>query len=174
MTATGHRRALAFALCALIAQPLPATADSSLETAGTVLQIVLPAAAAVCAINQHRGAEFFAGLAAQAIVVHGLKTALGDSKINRRPDGGTHGFPSGHVAAATYGAVSLARKCFPDRPVLKVISYGLALAVAISRYNANRHTAAQIGAGALTGYFANGITVSADHGRLGLGYSLKF
>ena len=141
---------------------------------GDVLELALPIAAGVCAYRQDRGPEFVAGLVVNQAVVNGLKGGLGHSSVNLRPDGNYEGFPSGHMAAATYGATSLARKCYADRPGLKVVTYGLAALVGLSRIAADRNDVWQVGAGAVVGYFANGITFSSGPGSIGIGYSLKF
>lgn len=152
----------------------PLQADETFTKTGDVLQIVLPAIAGVCAINQGRGAEFGAGLVATEAVTHGLKAGLGKTKVNQRPDGSYHGMPSGHTALAVFGATSIARKCAPDRPVLGALAFGAAALVAASRVDAGRHNVGQVAAGALVGYLGNGITADFSTGRLALGYSMSF
>lgn len=168
-------RVLGTALAVMLAAQGPALADSSdFEKAGDVLQYALPLAAGYCAVQQHREKEFATGFVVQTAIVQGLKYGLGDAGINQRPNGEGHGFPSGHTATAFYGATNLARKCFKDKPVLGAIAYGAAVAVGLSRIAADKHDPLQVGVGAVIGVFSNGITVSAEKGRIGLGYSLNF
>ena len=163
-------------LAGLLSLPGSARAgdDDTLEVAGNVLQVLLPAAAGYCAYRQDRGKDFLAGFVSQAVVVQTFRIGLGESEINQRPSGSYHGFPSGHTAAAVFGATNLARKCFPDRPALGALAYGLALIVGVSRVDSDRHTVEQVAAGALLGYFANGVTVSVGPGKFWLGYSFHF
>lgn len=149
-------------------------ANETLTKTGDVLQILLPAMAGICALSQGRGAEFGAGFVTSEVVTQGLKAGLGKAKINRRPDGSFHGMPSGHTSMAVFGATSLARKCGPDRPVLGALAYGAAALVAASRVDAGKHTVGQVAAGALVGYFANGVTAEFSSGRVSLGYSMNF
>ena len=151
-----------------------AAAADDFETAGDVLAVLLPLSAGYCAVRQGEGGDFLAGFLAQGVVVGGLKYGLGESDLNQRPNGQYQGFPSGHMSAATFGATSLAQKCFPETPALGALAYGLALAVGASRIEADKHNAGQVAVGAVIGYFANGVTVSAGPGSFSLGYTLNF
>lgn len=155
-------------------QPALAGGTQTVEDIGDFLSVLLPLSAGYCAVQQGEGADFLAGFLAQGVVVGGLKYGLGESDLNQRPNGEYQGFPSGHMSAATFGATSLARKCVPERPVLGALAYGLALAVGASRIEADKHNAGQVAAGAVIGYFANGVTVSAGPGSFSLGYTLHF
>lgn len=177
LSLTSCAGALALAALLAVAPVVPyarAGDTQAAETAGTVLAAALPLAAGWCAVRQHQGKDFLAGFVAQAAVVEGLKYGLGENPINERPNGHWQGFPSGHMSAATFGATSLAQKCVPDRPWLGALAYALALGVGVSRVQADKHNPAQVAAGAVVGYFANGVTVSAEPGKLGLGYTLNF
>ncbi|WP_255522458.1 phosphatase PAP2 family protein [Paracoccus sp. NBH48] len=59
--------------------------------------------------------------------------------------------PSGHSAAAGFGAADLAGKCWEDDPALGAAAYGAAGLTAFSRVQAGEHTADQALAGALIG-----------------------
>jgi len=84
-------------------------------------------------------------------VIQGLKYGLGDAAINDRPIGQSHGFPSGHTAAAASGATDLALHCAPgDRAVAAASAAAIAL-VAGSRVGADEHTVLQVVAGAALG-----------------------
>ncbi len=114
------------------------------ERIATAVQLALPLAAEVCAIRQDRGKDFLAAFAVETAAVQGLKYGLGSAPINQRPNGGSHGFPSGHSALAMLGATDLARRCVPDRPVLGALAYGTALAVAASRLHTRDHDGPQV------------------------------
>ena len=137
---------------ALVAATLlatPATADP-FEDFGTTMKYGLPLAAAVCAADQGRFEDFAIRGAAQAVIVLGLKAVFDGTEIGMRPSGAGRGFPSGHSAAAGFGAGDLAGKCFDD-PALGAAAYGAAGLTAASRVHAGEHTPAQVLAGSLIG-----------------------
>lgn len=69
-----------------------------------------------------RGAgEYLIRFVTLEIVVHGTKHRLGELPINQRPSGGNLGFPSGHSAAASFGASALVPECIPKSPILKAV-----------------------------------------------------
>lgn len=166
--------------CAVLALSLGLTAPAHADTfdaenrAATAVQIALPVLAGICAVRQGRGKSFAAGFAVETAVVQGLKYGLGDAALNRRPNGGDRGFPSGHAALAMFGATDLARNCFPDKPVLGALAYGTALAVAASRVHTENHNVGQALSGLAIGYFADGVTVGAGANGVSLGYSMSF
>jgi membrane-associated phospholipid phosphatase len=151
----------------------PLAAGSSFEAFGDVMQIVLPGAAAVCAGRQDDLVPYSARLVGQIAVTQGLKYGLGDRPINQRPNGGTHGFPSGHTAAAFYGASYLANNCLQTGGQ-KAVAYGLAVAVGASRLHANQHDLAQVVAGALVGYMFDNVAVSFSGDRIGISRRYAF
>jgi len=158
----------------LISAALPAQADDRFAKFGDALQIALPLAALSCAVNQGRAGETVLGFAAQAVAVNGSKAALRDARINQRPDGAGRGFPSGHSASAMYGAANLAKFCYQGRPALQFASYSLALAVGLSRLDADRHTPLQVAAGLAVGYFANGLRLKLRKHSVMLSYTWTF
>lgn len=162
-----------FIAAALLA-PFSAQADQDFTRFGDVMQIALPLAAFACAVPQDRAIETASGYFLQALVVRSSKHALGNAALNQRPDGTGRGFPSGHTTSAMYGATNLAEKCYPDRPLLRAASYGMALAVGLSRIDADRHTAAQVAAGMLLGYSVNGLSIDIQDKSFSIGYSTKF
>jgi membrane-associated phospholipid phosphatase len=167
-----NRRQMAFPQpAAIIPLQFPRTCDQSMYDGPSGSQVrssrlkSLPLAALACAARQGRAGETVLGFAAQAAVVNGSKAALRDAQINQRPDGTGRGFPSGHSAAAMFGAANLAEFCYQGRPALQFASYSLALAVGLSRVEANRHTPFQVAAGLAVGYFANGLRLApSKHG----------
>lgn len=178
MPSHSPRRALAvlavLAMSLGLACPAQAGEFDAENRAATAVQLALPALAGVCAARQGRGKSFAAGFAVETAVVQGLKYGLGRASINRRPNGGDRGFPSGHAALAMLGATDLARNCFPDKPVLGALAYGAALVVAASRVHTHNHNAGQALFGLAIGYFADGVTVSAGADGFSLGYSMDF
>ncbi len=165
-------------LCATIlaiscSQYSAANAQSTFEKTGDVLQIALPFAAAVCAVRLNDFGPYAKRFAGQLVVTQGLKYALGNSKLNQRPDGSSHGFPSGHTAAAFYGASYLSHNCLHTRGQ-RAIAYGLAIAVGASRLDSNKHNLGQVAAGALIGYYFDNVTISITDKRVGIGMRYKF
>lgn len=141
------RRAAAGLACLLA---LPAQAEG-LERFGTTMKYGLPLAAAVCAADQDRFEDFAVRGLVQAVVVLGLKSLFDGSPLGLRPSGEGRGFPSGHSAAAGFGAADLAGKCWEDDPALGAAAYGAAGLTALSRVQAGEHTPDQALTGALIG-----------------------
>lgn len=131
---------------------LPAQADADpFEQFGTAMKYGLPLAAAVCAADQDRLEDFAVRGVLQAALVWGMKEFFDGAPISRRPSGESKGFPSGHTAAAFFGASDLAGKCFEDRPLAGGAAYGAAGLTGWSRVHAGEHTPAQVFSGALLG-----------------------
>ena len=162
------------AIAAISAAPVSAQAGDSFERAGDIAQIGLPVAAAVCAARQGRLGDFAGDFALQSVVVHGLKLGLGESSINRRPNGSYKGFPSGHTATAVAGAADLARHCFKGNKLASGLLYGTAAAVGVSRITSDHHNVGQVAAGALIGYSAGKVTFSAGKGVFGVRIGFDF
>ena len=80
-----------------------------------------------------------------------MKEYFDGAPISRRPSGEGKGFPSGHTAAAFFGAADLAGKCFDDRPGAGAFAYGAAALTGWSRVSAGQHTPQQVWSGALIG-----------------------
>ncbi|MFD1883147.1 phosphatase PAP2 family protein [Paracoccus pacificus] len=137
------------ALCA-VSLAVPAAADP-LESFGTAMKYGLPLAAAVCAQKQHRLEDFAVRGLIQTALVWGMKEYFDGQPISRRPSGEGKGFPSGHTAAASFGAADLAGKCFDDQPAAGLAAYGAAGLTGFSRISAGEHTPAQVFSGALIG-----------------------
>lgn len=134
---------------ALTAQP--AAADP-LESFGTAMKYGLPLAAAICAERDDRLEDFAVRGLLQAAIVLGMKSYLDGRPISRRPTGEGRGFPSGHAAAAFFGASDLAGKCFADDVTASAASYGAAALTGYSRIHAGEHTVPQVTTGALIGF----------------------
>ena len=141
---------IAAPLCA-ITLALPAAADP-FENFGTAMKYGLPLAAAACAVDQDRVEDFVVRGALQAVIVLGLKHYFDGQPISRRPSGEGEGFPSGHTAAAFFGAADLAGKCFEDKAAAGALAYGAAGLTGLSRVQAGEHTPEQVFTGALIGF----------------------
>lgn len=119
---------------------------------GDALQVVLPLAALACAAAQGEGLVILGRYVVLEVGIKTPKLTLGDHPMNLRPDGGGRGFPSGHTAAATFGAVHLLHHCSRLHPVTKGAALLGAAFTGGSRIEAGRHTLWQTIAGALWGW----------------------
>lgn len=133
----------------LLAAPAPA---DPFEEFGTAMKYGLPAAAAFCALEEDRIGDFAVRGLVQAGIVLALKEWMDEMPIAMRPSGEGRGFPSGHSAAAAFGAADLAGKCFDDSPAAGLGSYALAGLTAASRVHAGEHDLKQVMSGALIGF----------------------
>ncbi|MCZ8158823.1 MAG: phosphatase PAP2 family protein [Rhizobiaceae bacterium] len=119
---------------------------------GDMLQIGIPVAALACASVQGGAKAFLGRYLFLEIGIKTPKLTLGAHPLNRRPDGGLQGFPSGHTAAATFGAVHLVVHCASLHPLAKGALVLAASFTGLSRVEAGRHTAWQVMAGTLWGW----------------------
>lgn len=134
---------------------------------GDRLQIALPVVGAACAAGQGNVAEFALRLGGTLAVVHGLKFGLGNASINQRPNGHGAGFPSGHTAAAAYGASAIARDCAGVVPYVGPAVILAAGFVGGSRVQAGQHSLGQVTFGALIGLvFDLGLRCAAGRARV--------
>lgn len=139
------------AVCAILLSVPPAVADP-LERFGTTMKYGLPLAAAICAERDGRLEDFAVRGVLQAALVWGMKRYFDGQPISQRPTGEGEGFPSGHTAAAFFGASDLAGKCFDDRPAAGAAAYGAAGLTGYSRIHAGQHSPRQVWTGALIGF----------------------
>lgn len=127
---------------------------------GDHLQIALPLAGLACAVASGQGPGFLARFTVFELVLHGSKEGLGTAPINIRPDGRLRGFPSGHTAAATFGAVGLSQTCLASSPPARLVAIAAAGFTGASRVWAERHTVFQVLAGALLGWAAQAFSLA--------------
>ncbi|MDO5612064.1 MAG: phosphatase PAP2 family protein [Paracoccus sp. (in: a-proteobacteria)] len=151
----------------------PAVADP-FENFGTAMKYGLPAAAALCALRDDRGEDFAVRGAVQVGLVLALKHLFQDSAIGRRPSGGGDGFPSGHTAAAMFGAADLAGKCFADDPLAGAAVYGAAGMTGLSRIHAGEHTPAQVMSGALIGFSLGAASLGIGTDKVSISLGMRF
>lgn len=140
------------------------------EQFGTAMKYGLPLAAAVCAERDGRLDDFAVRGVLQAALVWGMKELFDGQPISRRPSGEGRGFPSGHTAAAFFGASDLAGKCFEHDAAAGAFVYGAAGLTGWSRVHAGEHTAVQAWSGALLGLSFG--AASFGIGREGAGFSI--
>lgn len=119
------------------------------ERYGDTLQYALPLAGLGCAVVSGNTASYVTRFSTMWITVHGTKQVFKDTEISRRPRGGGRGFPSGHTAAATFGASSLVNACLDNAPVLKTAAVLGAAFTGASRVEAEKHNIWQVLAGAV-------------------------
>lgn len=138
------------AVLALVVMLSPWQKDG--ERIGDNLQIALPLLAWGCEAMNGNGPEYLLRYAVMFTTLHGTKRLLDDAEINHRPNGGLHGFPSGHTSTAVFGASSLVQSCVLDQPVVKGIVLASAAFVGTSRVASTWHDIWQVLAGALLGW----------------------
>ncbi len=146
---TPARRGATVLLVLLLAAVIP---DREAEHVGDRLQVALPLAGWACAFANGEGGAYALRFAASWLTVHGLKNGLGDIPLNRRPGGGLQGFPSGHTAAASFGASYLAQGCLQRNPWVAGASVIAAGFTGASRIEARAHDIWQVFWGAMIGW----------------------
>ncbi len=139
---------------------LPAQASDGLRTAGDVLQIALPAAAAgmTLAYRDAPGALQFAESAGVTLAVtYGLKYTV----VESRPDGGAHSFPSGHTSISFCSAEFMRKRYGWE---YGVPAYALASFVGYTRVESGQHHPQDVVAGAAIGILSSYIFTRPYHG----------
>jgi membrane-associated phospholipid phosphatase len=119
---------------------------------GSALQVVLPLVALGCATTRGKAVENLGRFVALQGGVKGSKHLFGENTISRRPNGGDKGFPSGHTAVATFGAIQLVKHCAPLHPVTNAVAIAAAAFTGGSRIESGRHSLWQTMAGAIWGW----------------------
>jgi membrane-associated phospholipid phosphatase len=119
-------------------------ATDSIETAGDILQLVLPATAAGLTLGYRdpQGAlEFGASAGVTLGVTYGLKYTVNET----RPNGSPHSFPSAHTSIS-FSAAEFMRKRYGWE--YGIPAYAAASFVAFSRVESNEHHPRDVIAGA--------------------------
>jgi membrane-associated phospholipid phosphatase len=135
----------------LVAWSGPARANDSIQTAGDILQLVLPGTAAALTLGYRDGegaVEFGASAGVTLGVTYGLKYAVDEE----RPNGGTHSFPSAHTSIS-FSAAEFMRKRYGWE--YGVPAYAAASFVAYSRVEAREHYPHDVIAGAGIGILSS-------------------
>jgi membrane-associated phospholipid phosphatase len=137
---------------------VPAADD--IASAGDVLQYVLPATAAGLTLlkKDGKGALEFGESAALTLgVTYGLKYAVDE----KRPNGGSHSFPSAH-ASISFSSAEFMRKRYGWE--YGIPAYAAASFVAYSRVEARAHHRQDVVAGAAIGIVSSYIFTRPYHG----------
>src|SRR5262245_15821139 len=136
---------LCFATC------IDAYAGDAIETAGDILQYVIPATAGGLTLGYRdfTGTLQFGGsfLLTEG-VTYGLKYTVNET----RPNGGSESFPSGHTSVSFCGAEFIRKRYGWE---LGVPAYAAASFVAYSRVEANEHYPHDVIAGAAIGMLSS-------------------
>lgn len=141
------------AVLALVVGLSPWSRDG--EEIGDNLQIALPLLAWGCEAMNGSGPEYLLRYVVMWTTLHGTKQALGHAEINQRPNGGIHGFPSGHTTTAVFGASSLVQSCIGNQPIVKGVVLTAAAFVGTSRVASTWHDIWQVLAGVGLGWVAD-------------------
>lgn len=114
---------------------IDAQGGDAVQTAGDILQYVIPATAGGLTLGykDYRGTlQFGESFAVTEGVTYGLKYTVDET----RPNGGSHSFPSGHTSVSFCGAEFIRKRYGWE---LGVPAYAAASFVAYSRVEANEH-----------------------------------
>jgi membrane-associated phospholipid phosphatase len=119
---------------------------------GSALQVVLPLIALGCAASRQETVETVGRFVVLQVGIKGPKYLIGESPVSRRPDGGDNGFPSGHTAVATFGALQMIKHCAAVHPITKAAAVAAAAVTGGSRIESGRHSLWQTMAGGIWGW----------------------
>lgn len=126
-------------------------AGDAIQTAGDILQYVIPATAGGLTLGyrDYRGTlQFGESFAVTKGVTYGLKYTVDET----RPNGGSHSFPSGHTSVSFCGAEFIRKRYGWE---LGIPAYAAASFVAYSRVEANEHYPHDVIAGAAIGMLSS-------------------
>jgi membrane-associated phospholipid phosphatase len=126
-------------------------AGNTIETAGDILQYVIPATAGGLTLGyaDYKGTlQFGESLALTEGVTYGLKYTVNET----RPNGGSQSFPSGHTSVSFCGAEFIRKRYGWE---LGIPAYAAASFVAYSRVEANEHYPHDVIAGAAIGILSS-------------------
>ncbi len=124
-----------------------AAAAGSVEKAGDILQILIPAVAWGGTFYKHDPdgrTQFYKSFATNLVVTHGLKAVV----HKKRPNGSDKSFPSGHTSAAFQGAAFI-QKRYGFKAALP--AWLAATYVGYSRVQSKNHYTVDVVAGAAIG-----------------------
>ena len=147
-----------FAAAALLALPAahaqPVVAEK--DRFGDIMRLALPAAAATLSYAQDDN-EGLKQLAMSMALSQGSTALLKARVSTARPDGGRHGFPSGHTSLA-FTAAAYVHKRYSLAWALPM--YGLSVATGIQRVRTNNHFKRDVVGGALIGIVSSWVMTS--------------
>jgi membrane-associated phospholipid phosphatase len=152
----------------------PVMASDRIESAGTVVQVLIPAAAygATYYMDDPDGrTQFYESFFTSLALTYALKYTIAE----RRPNGGDHSFPSGHTSAAFQGAAFIHRRYGFTYSIPAYIAAGF---VGYSRVESGYHFTKDVLAGAAVGigsvflfthsYHGGTVTPVAESGYFGV------
>ena len=131
--------------------PFDVRGGGGVEKAGDALQYALPITAGALTLGYRDGKgalQFGESVALTLGVTVGLKYAINE----RRPNGGSHGFPSGH-SSISFSSAEFMRKRYGY--AYGVPAYAAASFVAYSRVEARQHQVHDVAAGAAIGILSS-------------------
>ncbi len=142
---------LGFVLASLLLSTASRAADDhddDVKTSGDLVQLAIPAVAGAIAL-EHKDRAGIIELGESAIVTLGLTYSLKYSINEKRPDGGSLSFPSGHTSISFCAAEFINRRYGME---LGIPSFAAASFVGYSRVEAKRHYTRDVLAGAAIGF----------------------
>jgi len=142
-------------ICSLLFSSVEAKADKTLTQTGDILQVAIPVAgfARATYLKDYEGQkEFMYTLFANIVITHGLKYSTKGSKIDKRPNGKSGSFPSGHTNSAFQGAFFLNTRYGYSYGIPAI---GLAALTGYSRVDAKQHHVHDVLAGAAIAFAVN-------------------
>jgi len=168
---------LLIALLLWLATAIAVSASDAIASAGDILQFVLPATGAGLTLG-YRDWDGSLQLAESSALTLGVTYGLKYGVNERRPNGGTESFPSGH-SSISFSAAEFMRKRYGWE--YGIPAYAAASFVAYSRVEAREHYAHDVVAGAAIGIISSYIftrpyrgwhlEVEADGKYYGLSFS---
>jgi membrane-associated phospholipid phosphatase len=150
-TRQSHHRALTLALIASGCCANAAVAADATETAGDVLQILIPAVAygTTFYLDDAEGRpQFYKSFFTNLAVTYGLKAAID----KERPNGADDSFPSGHTSAAFQGAAFIHRRYGWKHSIPAYLGSAF---VGYSRVESDNHYVEDVLAGAAIGIISS-------------------
>jgi membrane-associated phospholipid phosphatase len=147
-----------FVLC--FARGIEAYAGDAIETAGDILQYVIPATAGGLTLGYRdfKGTLQFGG---SFLVTEGVTYGLKYTVNETRPNGGSESFPSGHTSVSFCGAEFIRKRYGWE---LGIPAYAAASFVAYSRVESNEHYPHDVIAGAAIGILSSFILTTPYKG----------
>ena len=124
-----------------------AEANDGVETAGSIIQLVLPASATGLTLASH-DQEGFIQLTESGILTLGITYGLKYTISETRPNGGQHSFPSGH-SSTSFASAEFIRERYGWS--CGIPAYLAASFVGYSRVESKEHYTRDVIAGALIG-----------------------
>jgi membrane-associated phospholipid phosphatase len=156
----GRANALFMILLISLSFPAEAGASDGVERAGDILQLVLPASAAVLTISEH-DREGFLQLAESGSLTLAVTYGLKYSITAKRPDGSSHSFPSGHTSIS-FSAAEFIRERYGWE--YGIPAYLASSFVGYSRVQSKRHYTRDVIAGAAIGIGSSALFTTPYNG----------